>query len=202
MNIHWPMNQPNNYCIECGELHLILGGMCSGKTTRLLQELFNRAAIGMKCIYINHENDIRSKEPFSTHNPLYKEKLSNESGVTLKSILQISDVDVKEYDVIGIDESQFFDNLVDDVIDLVDICHKVVIVSGLNGDKNRSKFGFIADLIPYMDSCTFLTAYCQFCAGKKVKKDAIFTHKFGKGNDIGGKDKYIPLCRKCYLRVL
>ena len=185
-----------------GELHLIIGNMMAGKTTELLRRLFNEAAIGVKCIYINHEKDLaRSTEPFSTHNPLYKEKLSQESGVTLVSALQISDVDVTDYDVVGIDESQFFEDLVDDVIDLVDTYHKIVIVSGLNGDKNRKKIGFINDLIPHMDSCTFLTAYCQLCSEKKIKRNAIFTHKFGEGNDVGCKDKYIPLCRHCFNKL-
>lgn len=182
-----------------GELHLIIGNMMAGKTTALLQRLFNEAAIGVKCIYINHKKDLaRSSEPFSTHNPLYKEKLSQESGVTLVSTDRISDIDVGGYDVVGIDESQFFGDLVDDVIELVDTYHKIVIVSGLNGDKNRKKIGLINDLIPHMDSCTFLTAYCQFCAEKKMKSAAIFSHKFGGGDDVGGKDKYVPLCRHCF----
>ena len=185
--------------MDHGELHLIIGNMMAGKTTTLLQRLFNEASIGVKCIYINHKKDLaRSSEPFSTHNPLYKEKLSQESGVTLVSADRIADIDVREYDVVGIDESQFFVHLVDDVISLVDTYHKIVIVSGLNGDKNREKIGFVNDLIPHMDSCTFLTAYCQFCAEKKIKRTAIFTYKFGSGSDVGGKDKYVPLCRGCF----
>ncbi len=170
-------------------------------TTELLRRLFNETVAGLRCIYINHEKDTRSEEPFSTHNPLYKKQLSQASGVNLVSTKHIRDVDVKEYDVIGIDEAHFFDEtFVSDVIDLVDYENKVVIVSGLNGDMKRKKIGFINDLIPHMDSCTFLTAYCKECARSKVKSNALFSHKFGKGDDVGGTDKYLPLCRDCYLR--
>ncbi len=193
------MSSPS-YCTKSsGELHLIIGVMYAGKTTELLRRLFRETVVGLRCIYINHEKDIRSEEPFSTHNPLYKKQLSQESGVDLVSVKCIRDVNVKEYDVIGIDEAHFFDEtLVDDVIDLVDCENKIVIVSGLNGDMKRKKIGFINDLIPHMDSCTFFTAYCQLCSEKNIKRNAIFSHKFGEGNDVGGKDKYIPLCRHCF----
>lgn len=181
-----------------GELHLIIGPMMSGKSTELLRRLFNESVIGVKCVYINHQSDTRSKEGFSTHNPLYKEKLSKESGVTFVSTKNLNTVDIREYDVIGIDESQFFKSLTGPVLHWVDHLHKTVIVSGLNGDKHRDVIGYITGLIPHMDSCTFLKAYCQLCAEKKIKKNAIFSHKFGEGNDIGGKDKYIPLCRHCF----
>nr|QBK85447.1 MAG: thymidine kinase [Marseillevirus LCMAC101] len=189
--------------MNVGELQLIIGPMWAGKTTELLRRLFNEAAVGLKCIYINHSKDKeRSTESFSTHNPLYKEKLSKESGVTLVSARRINDIDVTGYDVVGIDESQFFDHLVDDVLCLVDDKHKTLIVSGLNGDKHREKMGEINDLIPHMDSCTFLTAYCRFCADKGIKRNAIFSYKFGTGSDIGGDDKYVPLCRDCWLHIL
>jgi len=189
--------------MNAGELHLIIGPMWAGKTTELLRRLFNEAVIGLKCIYINHtKDDERSKEGFSTHNPLYKEKLSKENRVTLVSARRISNVDTSEYDVIGIDESQFFKGLVNDVLCLVDDKHKIVIVAGLDGDKNRDKIGEIIDLMPHKDSCTFLTAYCRFCADKKIKRNAIFSHKFGAGNDVGGDEKYVPLCRNCWLGTL
>lgn len=167
-------------------------------SSELLRRLFNESAIGLKCIYINHLNDTRSSEGFSTHNPLYKEKLSPENGVTFVSTKDLSSVDVSGCDVIGVDESQFFDNLLRDILHWVDDLHKTVIVSGLNGDKHREAIGYINDLIPHMDSCTFLKAYCRFCADKKIKRLAAFSHKFGDGDDIGGKDKYVPLCRTCF----
>ena len=187
-----------NKTMDSGELQLIIGPMMSGKSTELLRRLFNESVIGVKCIYINHQSDTRSKEGFSTHNPLYKEKLSKESGVTFVSTKDLSTVDVSEYDVIGIDESQFFNSLVGPVLHWVDHLHKTVIVSGLNGDKHRTAIGYTTGLIPHMDSCTFLKAYCLLCAEKKIKRNAIFSHKFGEGDDVGGKDKYIPLCRHCF----
>jgi len=181
--------------------HLFLLGdfTVTHNTTELLRRLFNETEAGLKCIYINHEKDTRSEAPFSTHNPLYKKQLSRESGVLLVSAKRVRDVNVEEYSIVGIDEAHFFDtDLVCDVIDLVDNKNKTVIVAGLNGDMKRNNIGYIVGLIPHMDSCTYLTAYCKRCAEARIKRDAVFSYKFGAGDDVGGADKYIPLCRSCY----
>jgi thymidine kinase len=197
------MSSTSYHTKPSGELHLIIGVMYAGKTTELLRRLFNETVAGLKCIYINHEKDTRSEEPFSTHNPLYKKQLSRESGVNLVSAKRVRDVDVEEYDIIGIDEAHFFGtDLVNDVVNLVDNEKKTVIVVGLNGDMKRTNIGYIVGLIPHMDSCTFLTAYCKRCAEGKIKSNAIFSYKFGTGDDVGGPDKYIPLCRSCFNNTL
>lgn len=191
-----------------GQLILITGSMFSGKTTTLLRMLFNDAVIGLRVLYINHSLDSRTDQPFSTHNPLYKEKLNEMSSVDLISVKSISECDqntLKSYDVIGIDESQFFTELYNQVQYIVESLNKKVIVSGLISDYKRKKFGQILDLFPLCDEIIHLKAYCGMCASKnpKVVRQALFSHK--KNSDdknkviIGGSEKYIPLCRECYL---
>ncbi len=193
-------------CTQVGCLDLIAGPMYAGKTTELLRRLFNEAEVGLKVLCINHSSDNRSKGPFSTHNPLYKKKLSEESKVSFISTPLLKDIDemVKGYDTIGIDESQFFPDLVSEVTKYVDVYGKHVIVSGLSGNFKREMFGEILKLEPLADSYTKLYSYCKNCAKDKIKTMAIFTHKFETSSqkiiDVGGKEKYIPVCRKCYLK--
>ena len=53
---------------------------------------------------------------------------------------------ISNYDVIGIDESQLFnDDIVKFVLHIVDILNKKVIMCGLNSDFKREKFGYILD---------------------------------------------------------
>ena len=93
-------------------LKLILGCMYSGKTTELLRRLFNEAEVGLNVLYINHASDNRSAGPFSTHNPLYKQKLSTHSNVTFKSGKALKNIiNLEEYDVIGIDGRDHQDHL-------------------------------------------------------------------------------------------
>ena len=44
--------------------------------------------------------------------------------------------------------------------------NKIVIVSGLNGDYKRGKFGKILDLIPHCDSINKLYPYCKTCSDR------------------------------------
>lgn len=185
-----------------GYLHIILGPMFSGKTSALLRLLFNDAAIGLNVLYINHERDTRAGA-YSTHNPLYKEHLATMSNVSFCSVKELSSVDVDRYDVIGIDEAQFFEDLLT-VNDWVDERGKKVIVAGLDGDFRREKFGHIVDLVPKSNQVEKLTAYCKMCASKtpRVMKLAYFTLRTANTKDViyvGGASDYQPACRACHL---
>lgn len=189
-----------------GTLNLITGPMYSGKTTTLLRRLFIEAEIGNRVLYINHASDTRSSGPFSTHNPLYKQELAQQSKVKFVSTECLNDVgqQAEIHDVIGIDESQFFGKeLVSFVHTLVEDQHKHVIVTGLDGNFKREKFGFILDLIPMADTYEKLVSYCKICASKqpRIQKKAPFTKRIVNDDDevlVGGKESYVPVCRACY----
>lgn len=73
---------------------------------------------------------------------------------------------------------------------------KIVIISALDGTFKRNSFGEICNLIPLSESVTKLTAICMRC-----QKDASFSKRITKETetiDIGGSDKYIAVCRKCF----
>ena len=182
-----------------GKLDLIVGCMYSGKTINLLGRLVVCADLGLKVLYINHSLDDRNPGySISTHNPLISlenNKIDSISVSTLKGLRK------EEYDVIGIDEAQFFDiSLYNFCKTHVEVYKRHVIVSGLDSDSNRNKFGHIIDLIPLADSIHKMRAFCDECGPRKTK--ALFSYKTVMNDniiDVGGKNKYIPLCRECYL---
>jgi len=211
-------------------LDIIIGPMYSSKTTDLLRRLFVSSAVGFKSLYINHTLDNRNQEAeYSTHNPLYKQKMEVENGVVMQSLSrldQLSDSDLHDYQIIGIDEGQFFPDLKVGVLRMVEKLGKHVIVSGLNGDSNRQPFGQILDLIPYADHISKLSSYCQRCAQLPNKKliKAIFTYRIRPETDsapttesvedevnsntilqsqilIGAQERFLPVCRQCYQSV-
>jgi thymidine kinase len=73
-----------------------------------------------------------------------------------------------------------------------------VIVAALDATFERKPFGDICQLIAMAESVKKLSSVCLNCSD-----EAQFTHKHcgntGEINDIGGLDKYIPVCRKCFL---
>ena len=190
---------------KMGSLSIIVGCMYSQKSTSLLRELSADAAVGLKVLYVNHTIDTRSKDAFSTHNPLIK--LDGEiKGMKFIKSTELGGLDVSEFDVIGIDEAQFFNDLFETVKIWVDRDSKKVIVVGLDGNSNREKFGQILDLIPLSDSIVKLRPYCKPCADASPRKLSLacFTLRTAKQDDVilvGGSDCYLPVCRLCYLRM-
>ena len=66
-------------------------------------------------------------------------------------------------DYIFINEAQFFTNLKNWVITIVERYNKNVILCGLDSDFKREKFGEILDLIPHAHKITKLNGTCTQC---------------------------------------
>jgi thymidine kinase len=202
-----------------GSLTILLSSMQGGKTTEILRLLTGETFANQKALYINHSLDTRSAAPFSTHNPLYKvSHLKNISSLSTTKLKDIPNDIYNKYDVIGIDEAQFFEDITY-VIHIVDNLKKRVYVCGLNGDYQRNVFGSIYKLIPHADDIRYLKdVWCVYCAegstpskSSPLKKRkytepkmtrALFSHRISDstGSQIEvGASNYVPLCRECYL---
>jgi thymidine kinase len=186
-----------------GQLDLVLGTMFSGKTTYILSQIAKMAELNYSILYVNIEFDTRSETIFSTHNPFFntqKDFIKKESigkNVQMIKTKNLSNLDIGSKDVIIIDESHFFDDLVDFVNKCLDN-DKYVIVSGLIADFKGNKFGKTLDLVPICSNIKRLHAYCAECAKEKKCCIAIYSKrivKCKKSIDIGGVEKYIPVCR-------
>lgn len=186
-----------------GQLDIILGTMFSGKTTYILSKIAKMAELNYSILYINIEFDNRSENIFSTHNPFFDshvdfvKKESIKNNVQMIKSKNLSTLDITDKDVIIIDESHFFDDLIDFVNKCLD-SNKYVIVTGLIADFKGNKFGKTLDLIPICTNIERLHAYCSECAKDKKCTVAIYSKKIvkcRKSIDIGGSDKYIPVCR-------
>lgn len=167
-------------------LHLIIGPMFSGKTTELLRIAKRLQSIDLRVLLLNYHEDTRySSTEMSTH---------DKYGLPCTFIRHFDNLEYDNYDVICINEAQFFNRL-------VPFCKKVLsenktlYVSGLDGDFKQEKFGEILDLIPMCDSITKLNAFCKIC---KDGTPAHFTKRIvsNKSQKLIGTDEYLPVCRK------
>eukprot|EP01095_Lingulamoeba_sp_RSL-Kostka_P012953 TRINITY_DN5233_c0_g1_i1.p1 TRINITY_DN5233_c0_g1~~TRINITY_DN5233_c0_g1_i1.p1 ORF type:complete len:271 (+),score=88.41 TRINITY_DN5233_c0_g1_i1:60-815(+) len=173
-----------------GYLQLIFGPMFSGKTTELLRRVKRYKLAQKNCIIIKYRADMRygTETQASTHDRI---KVAATPCSRLEEVKEIAE----EYEVIGIDEGQFFP-------DIVEFCSywsnlgKICIVAALDGTYQRKPFGRVIELISMAESVKKLSAVCVKC-----NKDAYFTKRTTNEVEvevIGGVDKYIPLCRSCY----
>lgn len=161
-------------------MELIIGPMFSGKSTELIRRCKRLRSIGLTVLVINHALDQRDGSDVVTHD-----------GQRLKA-MSCSSIDLnllKGFDVIAIDEAQFFKSL-----PLNDILKKHrLIVACLSGDSNQQPWDGIGQLISHSDEITHLRAIC-IC-----QRAAAFTKKRNQSSriDIGSSDKYYSVCRRC-----
>lgn len=177
-------------------IELIIGPMFCGKTTELKAKI-ERYALAMKnCLVIKYNDGRYSYDVLCTHN---KEKLETtaEYGGLINVICTnvLDGIIIDDVDIIAIDEGQFYNNLIENVIKWATL-GKVVIISALNGDSNQETFGEICKLIPKCESVISLRGICMKCRSRE-SSFSIKLVKNDKQMEIGGKDKYISVCRKC-----
>ena len=182
-----------------GSLHLVMGCMFSGKSTEALRLGERYKTIGKRVLYINSHKDTRSHSSYGHLNGIPLGTITTHNGKSLQCVKcenlnEISHI-LNDYDVFVIDEVQFF-NDVSYIIEMVNSHHKMVIVSGLDGDYKQQKFGHIFDLIPHCDTMTKLHALCKLCGDGT---HALFSKRIVNSESqecIGGSEEYIVVCRK------
>ena len=166
-------------------IELIIGPMFSGKSSELLRRLTRYKIAGKQTLLLRPERDTRG---FFTHD-------KKENSVKEIFVDKISNFkDLYNYDVIGVDEGQFFEDL--DIVDSWADQGLTVIISALNGTSEKKPFPSVQSIIPLADTIDKLSAVCTSCG-----EDAVFSfYKVGnKKSDIEiGEDEYTALCRKCW----
>jgi len=190
MFIERDVNSPK----KVGTIEVIAGSMFSGKTEELIRRL-KRAKIAKQKVEIFKPTvDTRySEDEVVSHdeNSIRSTPVENSSNILLLS---------GNVDVIGIDEAQFFDKgLVDVVVKLANMGTRVII-AGLDMDFKGVPFGPIPGLMAVADHVTKVHAICVRCGSI-----AQFSHRTSEQEQVvllGEKDVYEPLCRSCYNKAV
>ena len=141
-------------------------------------------------LLINHTFDNRTELNVKTHSN------QKEKALKLDKLLPILNTeDFNNADVLGIDEAQFFPDLLE-FIKQSEKFNKIIIVVGLDGDYKREKIGQILDIIPYCDTVVKLAAMDMI---DKDGSRGIFSKRIVENNEkilIGAKDTYLAVSRK------
>jgi len=177
-----------------GYLELFLGPMFSGKTSALIQSWRRYTIAKKKVLVLNHSMDDRYSDcQLSTHD-------GKCIPCRFTKTLADNDSDIDEYDVVLINEGQFFDDIYDKTIEWVEEKHKTVIICGLDGTSERETFGKLCSLIPFADKYEKLTSICVMCGGAAPFTFRSKSTSNGQTIQIGVKE-YSPLCRKCFQKA-
>ena len=173
-----------------GKIVLILGPMFSGKSTRLIEVIRKYTYKAKKTIMVKFYADQR----YSDKSEVVTHDLIKYDSIDCKNLRDSMET-LKKYDVIGIDEGQFFPDLVEICEELASL-KKTVIIAALNGDFRMEPFPVISKIISKADKIKLLKAYCFNC-----HKDARFSLRIVQSNEtvlIGAGEAYKPACRECH----
>lgn len=176
-------------------IEVVLGCMFSGKSTELIRRISTFQSINKPVLCVNHFIDTRAEaNSIRTHEGRSIPAIKTDTLMTI-----ITNDLYTQAEVIGIDEAQFFNDLVEFVL-YTEKQKKSLIICGLDGDYKRQPIGQILNCIPLADSVIKLKALDM------VDKDgtpAIFTKRKESVKSqeqilVGGKDEYIAVSRKNY----
>lgn len=158
-------------------IHLILGPMYSGKTSKLLK-LYQGKGVILDYSETNGEGILTSHDQVSI--PCLKRS----------TLMGASWTDGPIY----INEAQFFPDLVE-FVRTWELEHDFYLF-GLDGDFQRKPFGPIVRVLPLCDTLEKLKGTCSKCQGPSLFSKRITSDR---ARYLLDETAYIPLCRRCYL---
>lgn len=167
--------------------------MFSGKTEELLRLLKRAEIANLACLLV--------KPSIDTRNGLDSVTSHGQQSRACKVVHQSSELMelAKSYDYIAIDEVQFFDNNLINVVTELANGGKKIVLSGLDMDFMGQPFGITPQLMAVADEVIKLHAICTVCG-----KQAQYSKRINDNKNpiqIGAKESYTALCRKHYYNL-
>lgn len=188
------LEKDRNNSQRTGWIEIVCGSMFSGKTEELIRRLKRARIAGQKVEIFKPAVDVRYDEDDVVSH--------DKSKVTAMPVQNASQIlfYAEDFEVVGIDEAQFFSNELVDVCDQLANKGKRVIIAGLDMDYLGKPFGPIPLLMSTAEYVTKVHAICMRCGNL-----ASYSHRTIKNDKLvvlGETESYEPLCRKCFFDTL
>jgi thymidine kinase len=188
------LENPVNHKEQFGWIEVICGSMFSGKTEELIRRLKRAQFAKQKIEIFKPAIDVRYDDDLVTSHD------SNQIPSTPVPAAANIPILADGFDVVGIDEAQFFDD------EIVQVCNALanrgvrVIVAGLDMDFEGKPFGPMPALMATAEYVTKVHAVCtrtgnpaQYSFRKSDLKDLVV---------LGEKENYEPLSRAAYNKAI
>ncbi|NPV85587.1 MAG: thymidine kinase [Anaerolineae bacterium] len=178
-----------------GSVEVICGSMFSGKTEELIRRL-RRAVIAKQKVQV-------FKPVVDTRYGL--EQVTSHAGMAFEAIPvhnanEILNRIEKDTTVVGVDEAQFFDEQIIDVVDQLAERNLRVIVAGLDSDFRGQPFGAMPFLMAKAERVDKLQAICMVCGESASRTQRLVNGAPAFYEDpvviVGAAELYEARCRK------
>jgi thymidine kinase len=177
-------------------LEVIVGPMYSGKSEELVRRL-RRAEIA-KLRVVAFKPSVDDRWPGNV--------IKTHAGHEIPCIITEEPYEIfagsEDYDVIGIDEIQFYDDVITRLLRSLSYMGKTVIVSGLDTTYRAEPFGIVPYLMAVAEKVDKLTAICHVCGSEATRTqrlvDGLPADFSGPTVLVGASEAYEARCVKCF----
>ena len=175
---------------DTGWIEVICGSMFSGKTEELIRRL-RRAQIARQHVAI--------------FKPMIDTRYSNghivsHNGASLPSVTVQNAAEILEgcasVDVVGIDEAQFFDSSLVEIVEKLANSGRRVIIAGLDQDYLGKPFEPMPQLLAIAEYITKTLAICVVCGNPANRTQRVT--KSAARVLVGAAGSYEARCRTCF----
>lgn len=184
------INEPGFVPNNVGWIEVVCGGMFSGKTEELIRRAKRAHIAGQNVVIVKPAIDNRySETDVVSHNDTVL------PGITVDTADQIILL-TSSAKVVCIDEAQFFDNRIIDVVNTLANDGKRVILAGLDMDFEGKPFEPMPQLLAIAEYVTKLHAICA-----ESGMIANYSQRVVADQSkvlVGEKDAYEPRARHCF----
>ncbi len=181
-----------------GSVEVITGPMFSGKTEEFIRRLRRAVIARQKVQVFKPAIDVRYGEG----------KVTSHAGDEFQArpIERIADVWThldEDTTVVGIDEAQFFDQEITEVVQRLADRGLRVILAGLDMDFRGEPFGPMPTLLAQADRVDKLQAICMVCGGPATRTQRLVNGQPAHYHDpvviVGAAELYEPRCREHHI---
>lgn len=184
-----------------GWIEVITGCMFAGKTEEFIRRIIRLQYAQRKVLVFKPSIDVRySATKVVTHKGFSVQAIlidKDEPEVILKTLKAKENQDVV---AIAVDEVQFFNKKIVEILTELANNNKQVIVAGLDQDFRAEPFPVMSEILPRAEFVTKLDAICVICGAAATRTQRIINGKEARYSDpiieIGAQEKYEARCRK------
>jgi thymidine kinase len=179
-----------------GWIEVICGPMFSGKSEEMIRRLRRAEIAGQRVVIFKPQLDDRFDAA-----DVVSHAGARMSGVPVSSVAELVGR-ARGFEVIGIDEVQFFEPAIVRAALLLADRGARVIAAGLDQDFRRLPFGPMPALLSHAEFVDKLQAVCQRCGGPATTTQRLVDGRpapySGETVVVGASEQYEARCRDCH----
>jgi thymidine kinase len=182
---------------KTGWIEIVCGPMFAGKSEELIRRIKRLEYAKRKMLIFKPDIDNRYSD-----SDIVSHSNAKVPSIVIKASSEILKHIRSDTEAIVVDEVQFLDHGIIDVVEVLANRGIRVIVGGLDLDFKGEPFPITAAIMAKAEFITKLTAVCVCCGAPATRTQRLIKGQIASYDDpvvvVGAKESYEPRCRHCH----